>query len=268
METVFILSLSSDIGAYLAAHYAERGFSVAGAHRGELPAGLRGNPAVNALRCDLEDPASGAQLADFCRKQGLAWTRFVSCVGRLSPVGRFFDTAFDDWSASVQVNSLAQLRALHALYPHRRMGKTNSVVFFAGGGTNGPFPNYSAYCVGKLALIKMCELLDDEAPDLNTFIVGTGWVRTKIHAQTLEAGSAAGKNFETTRAFLADAQKGTSMAEIAAMIEWGVERGRDVAGGRNFSVVHDGWREGGELLAQALRADPHKFKLRRSGNQS
>lgn len=268
METVVLLSLTSDIGAYLARHYVERGFLVVGTHRGELPHDLAQNPSVRALRCDLADPLSGERLAAFLEEQQLRWTRFVSCVGQLSPVGRFFDTKFSEWSASVEVNSVAQLRALHAVYPLRQAGRTNAVVFFAGGGTNGPFTHYSAYCVGKLALIKMCELLDDEAPDLNTFIVGTGWVRTKIHEQTLAAGAAAGRNYDTTRAFLADGQKGTSLEDVAAMIEWGVERGRGVAGGRNFSVVHDAWRSGGENLAAALRADTHKFKLRRSGNQS
>ena len=52
----------------------------------------------------------------------------------------------------------------------------------------GPFDNYSAYCVGKLLLIKMTELLDSECPDLQVSIIGTGWVNTKIHRQTLAAG--------------------------------------------------------------------------------
>jgi NAD(P)-dependent dehydrogenase (short-subunit alcohol dehydrogenase family) len=140
------------------------------------------------------------------------------------------------------------------------------VVFFAGGGTNNPFPSYSAYCVGKIALIKMCELLDDENPDLNVFILGTGWVRTKIHEQTLEAGALAGANLQKTRSFMDQGIQGTSHADIAAMIRWGIEQGRPVAGGRNFSVVHDAWNRDGPGLAAALSSDADKFKLRRHGN--
>ena len=61
---------------------------------------------------------------------------------------------------------------------------------------------------------------------------------------------------------------GTELDQIAAMIRWGIEQGRSVAGGRNFSVVHDGWSQDGDHLAEALRADADKFKLRRHGNQS
>jgi hypothetical protein len=59
---------------------------------------------------------------------------------------------------------------------------------------------------------------------------------------------------------------GTSMDDIFACLEWCVGQDRAVVGGRNFSVVHDPWRNGGKMLAQALAADADRFKLRRSGN--
>ncbi len=58
----------------------------------------------------------------------------------------------------------------------------------AGGGTNNPFTNYSAYCVAKIALIKMTELLDDEEKKLNIFIIGPGFVRTRIHRKRCVQG--------------------------------------------------------------------------------
>jgi hypothetical protein len=110
----------------------------------------------------------------------------------------------------------------------------------------------------------MCELLDDECPDLNAFIIGPGYVRTKIHDETLRAAEAAGPGYEKTVRFLTS--EGTPMTDIHECIEWCVSQGRDVVGGRNISVVHDPWRGGGADLAAALRADPHRYKLRRAGN--
>jgi NAD(P)-dependent dehydrogenase (short-subunit alcohol dehydrogenase family) len=265
-SVVFILALSSDIGAAMARHYLGQGATILGTYRTELPADLQANPRVRACACDLAEPATTSVLSDFLRAAAEPWDVFISCVGQLSPVGKFLQVDFDQWETAVQVNSTAQLRALHAAYPFRRTGGEVGVVFFAGGGTNSPFTSYSAYCLGKIALIKMCELLDDEAPDLNAFIVGTGWVRTKIHAQTLDAGLAAGANLTTTQRFFAEGQIGTSYADIAAVIDWGCSQGRSVTGGRNFSVVHDAWRHGGQALSAALRSDPHHYKLRRHGN--
>jgi NAD(P)-dependent dehydrogenase (short-subunit alcohol dehydrogenase family) len=263
--TVFILSASSDIGASLARHHLEKGAQVLGTYRRALPADLEAHPRFRSLRCDAVHPDSHGEIAGFLSKAGRPWDIFISCIGQLEPVGLFFENEFESWASAFEVNSTAQLRALHAAYPFRRTGGCHA-VFFAGGGTNNPFRAYSAYCLGKIALIKMCELLDDEAPDLNAFIVGTGWVRTKIHEQTLQAGARAGANFEATGRFLENTSAGTSLDDIAAMIDWGIARGRSVAGGRNFSVVHDGWRDGGQALAQRLRDDPHAYKLRRHGN--
>jgi NAD(P)-dependent dehydrogenase (short-subunit alcohol dehydrogenase family) len=265
-RVVFILSISSDIGSELARRYLAQGAIVCGTYRNTLPADLGDNPRFKSLRCDANEPDSHGAIASFLKTAGLQWDIFISCVGQLSPIGLFFENDFEQWSEAVNVNSTSQLRALHAAYPFRRSGDRCHVVFFAGGGTNNPFRAYSAYCIGKIALIKMCELLDDEAPDLNAFIVGTGWVRTKIHEQTINAGPRAGVNHATTSGFLASDVKGTSHDDIAAMIEWGIAQDRPVAGGRNFSVVHDHWRDGGHELSAQLRANPHQFKLRRSGN--
>lgn len=265
-SSVLILSVSSEIGEQLALDYLRRGARVAGTHRAELPESLRSQPNFSSLRCDITAPDSADALAAFLHAKNFSWDIFISCVGQLAPVGLFFENDFNAWAHSVNTNSLAQLRALHAAHPFRRADRLCHVVFFAGGGTNSPFRAYSAYCLGKIALIKMCELIDDENPDLNVFIVGTGWVRTKIHAQTLAAGSRAGASFQKTRLFIEQGEQGTSHADVAAMIRWGIAQGRGVAGGRNFSVVHDGWRDGGAGLAAELLADPDRFKLRRHGN--
>lgn len=264
--TVFILSVSSDIGEQLALDYLRHGFRVTGTYRKSLPPSLGGQERFAGLRCDVTSRTCGGQIAEFMKAQDFYWDIFISCVGQLAPVGLFFENDFESWAQSVETNGVAQLRALHAAHPFRRPGHACHVVFFAGGGTNNPFRSYSAYCLGKISLIKMCELLDDENPDLNVFIVGTGWVRTKIHEQTLVAGARAGVSYDQTRLFIDQKAPGTDHPQIAAMIRWGIAQGREVAGGRNFSVVHDRWDEAGPDLAAALLADPGKFKLRRQGN--
>ena len=135
-------------------------------------------------------------------------------------------------------------------------------MLLAGGGTNNPFRNYSAYCVSKIALIKMCELIDDEERDANVFVIGPGYTNTRIHEETLRAGpSAAGDGYYKTLALLKT--RGTAIDEVYEHMQWCMRQGRTVAGGRNFSTVHDAWRDGGAALAENLRGDPDAFRLRR-----
>jgi NAD(P)-dependent dehydrogenase (short-subunit alcohol dehydrogenase family) len=258
-----VVSASSDIGGHLARGLIRRGAEVVGTYRQR-----------NAATDELEklgvrllplDISSRDQVAGFARdlsRSGFAWNVLISAAGLLAPIGKFFDVDFEAWQRSVALNSTDQLRVLHTVYPLRDAASVAKVVFFAGGGTNGAFDNYSAYCLGKIQLIKMTELLDSECPELQVSIIGTGWVNTKIHSQTLAAGEAAGANLRRTREFLQEtAGAGSSLDNVLECVEWCLSSPRRAVGGRNIALAHDPWRSGG--LADALAADPELYKLRR-----
>jgi len=266
-QNVFIAAISSDIGTALAEMYLEDGWNVFGTYRDDAGLdALKRHPRTRLVRCDVGRPADLSATAAELERTGFEWDLFVSAVGRLSPIGPFLGGDRDLWMESLSLNGAAQLALLHAIAPYRRAAPLAKVAFLVGGAINRAFPNYSAYSLGKLQLVKFCELIHEEAPDLHAVAVGTGWVATKIHRQTLDAAALAGDNLDRTREFLTRAETGTSMADIKAVLDWCFAQPREVTGGRNFSVVHDAWRQGGEALARALSQDADGFKLRRHGN--
>jgi NAD(P)-dependent dehydrogenase (short-subunit alcohol dehydrogenase family) len=260
---IIILAASSDIGAHLTEHYLRSGAEVFGTYRTRTPRVV--DLEKLGARLFPLDIKSGVQVTSFAEQikaSGFLWDTLVSAVGLLDPIGPFFSTNFDDWESSGITNSSAQLRVLHAVHGLRNPAGLSKVLFFAGGGTNGPFDNYSAYCLGKLALIKMTELLDSECPDLQVSIIGTGWVNTKIHHQTLAAGEAAGPNFDKTRQFIdSPGGEGASIETVAECLDWCLSAPRSAVGGRNFSLVHDQWRD--PQFIEELIANPNSYKLRR-----
>ena len=261
---VFLSSITSDIGVALAQRYSADGYIVAGTYRADklLPE-LRKLPDCHLFYCDLADPKSVTESVNQFARLGLQWETFVSLASHPPPLCGFFEGDFEAWSQSVHVNCIEQLRTLRLLHPLRRPAAINHAVFFAGPGTNNAVTNFSALTLSKIMLIKMCELLDAESPDLNAFIVGPGWTRTKTHDLILsDPHVSADKKADTLRFLQSNA--GTSMDDIYASIRWLCAQGRPVAGGRNFSIVHDEWGE--ESLATALRADPDMYKLRRHKN--
>ena len=262
-QKTIVLAASSDIGASLAAHFLHLGADVVGTYRNLSPRMAELEAAGTRLfPVDITSAEQVLSFAEQLKESAFSWNTLVSAAGMLDPIGSFFSTDFDAWERGVIANSTAQLRVLHAVYGLRDQSAPVKVIFFAGGGTNGPFDNYSAYCVGKLLLIKMTELLDSECPDLQVSIIGTGWVNTKIHRQTLAAGTVAGENFDRTRAFLNNVGgEGTSLEAIAECVDWCLSAPRSAVGGRNFSLVHDSWLDG--HLIDNLNANPSRFKLRR-----
>jgi short-subunit dehydrogenase len=266
-KTILILSVSSDIGLHMAKEYLAQGHRVIGTFRTKKHVQpLSGHPNCVLLPCDFSSPRNIKSFISAVKKQKITWDVFISCVGYLLPAQPFFECKVDDWIGNIHVNALEQLRVLHALYPMRNKKTVSDVVFFAGGGANNAVVDITAYAVSKIILTKMSEYLDAENKDLNIFIVGPGWTKTKIHDQVLTARSVAAKKFNETKDFMANKQ-GTSLWEIFECIEWLRQEGRELSGGRNFSVVYDPWRAKTRAqLIKALKDDAGMYKLRRHGN--
>lgn len=265
-KAAIVISASSDIGAAACQAWLRRGWHVFGTYRTASSAvhQLRGAGAV-LIQCDLSESQSVGDACESLREQCSGWDILVLAAGSQEPVGQFSDCVFDEWQKSICINFSAQMRIVHQLLPTRSRDTALEpcVLFFAGGGTNSATLNYSAYTVSKIAIIKMCELLDAEIPDARFVILGPGWVKTKIHESTLRARERAGANYQRALQELA----GEGCVPIDTVVEcmdWIIDAPRVVVSGRNISLVYDDW--GNPRLAELLQQDQNMFKLRRSGN--
>lgn len=259
---LIIFSISSDIGLALARSRLAKGWRVFGTCRH-----------YSSAVAELE--AMGAEIirADFLSRESLRraccqlisfnvkWDEMVIAPGTLEPIGLFDTLNFEEWADSIQVNFINQLYVIHQMLDTRQSNAL--VVLFAGGGTNGTADRFSAYTISKIALIKMSELLDSEIPDTRFVVIGPGWVKTKIHEQTLNAQDKAGFSFdETSRRLLAD--DFTKMETVINCLDWLSLQDKYLIGGRNISVCHDGWNE--ENFTNLLQYNKDAGKLRRSFN--
>lgn len=260
-----IISISSDIGAALASDWLSSGYEVWGTYRNWSAKceDLRKHGAVLEF-CDLIDSNSIQNvLSKFPKYQD--WSTLVLAAGDQKPIGLFHEIDFEEWAKSVQSNLLGQLHLLHGFMnvKSEREGK-RTVILFAGGGTNNATERYSAYTISKIASIKICELLDFEYQDYKFACLGPGWVESKIHNSTIEAGVKAGKNFEKTK-MMRSGSLMNPMRDVIECCNWVIESEKSVVGGRNFSVVHDSWRS--SRLYFELQNNSEIYKLRRFGNK-
>lgn len=264
-KTVIILSASSDIGRSLMIQYLAAGYNVVGTYRTMgLLEELKDNPNAFLFQLDLSKSGDFSKFYSYLQELNIRWDQFIASNGTMEPIGPFFEVDGEKWQEAICINALMPCRLLKEIYPLRSVSATPSACFMAGGGTNNPFRNYSAYCLSKIMLIKMCELLADEVPDLKTFIIGPGYIKTKIHNETLKAGRLAGENLLKTENFLTS--PGTPLIDVFNCIQWCNSQPSMIVSGRNFSVVHDPWKGEGEELKQQLKDDENMFKLRRASN--
>jgi NAD(P)-dependent dehydrogenase (short-subunit alcohol dehydrogenase family) len=176
------------------------------------------------------------------------WDLVICMLGRVAPVGFWAEI---NWEDTLFSNLTLPIRLLRIVWSKRNPGA--SVCFFAGANPNKPMENYSAYSVGKMALLKACEHLDLESPDVKFFALAPGVVLTKIHQATIQAGI---KNERLQRA---QREGGVPVERIYACLKWCIAQPKEVIGGRNI-CVSDKWDN---LLAHRLMENQNLFKLRR-----
>ncbi len=266
---VVIISISSDIGIALAQKWISDGWEVFGTYRSESFDYLQieNLKKENLLHCDLLIDKS---IDDACNRIvniTKKWDVLVFAPGDLEPIGNFIDVDFKKWENGINVNLIKQLKILHYLLPFRNFQTTltePSVLFFAGGGTNNAVPYFSSYTLSKIALIKMCELLDAEIPDTRFVIIGPGCVKTKIHEPTLKLGAkASGGHYYKT----VERLKGndcTPMEKVVECCDWIIKTPCKDVRGRNFGVASDEWNT--SALTEELKNNSAMYKLRRCNN--
>lgn len=257
-KTVLIVGINSDIGGFLSKRYKDDGWIVYGTYR-KIHA-PKNYYADFDIHCDLSSEESVEDCVGTLQKANFAWDLVIYASGTMEPIGKFFEVPISEWSDSFHVNFSSPIRILHGIWNIRSKFDKPSVVFFAGGGTNSSFDCYSAYCVSKIALIKITELLDSEYLECNFFSIGPGYVNTKIHEETLNAKSRAGINYNKTIDF--KNTPGTALEDIYLHIQWCIKNELLVSG-RNLSTVHDRWRDKKGNLLETLTKNSNFFRLRR-----
>ena len=95
--------------------------------------------------------------------------------------------------------------------------------------------------------------------------MGPGWVKTKIHEQSIRKELANLDSYKETKRRIIE-NDFVEMRKVVESILWILSSDKTVVGGRNFSTAHDPW--GTEELNDMLISDKDTFKLRRFANST
>jgi len=156
--------------------------------------------AADVSRAEQVDALVAAAVARFGTLDGV-----IHAAGVYGPIGRVVDVDPSEWFDAIRINLLGTFlvarQASRVMVGQPRGGR---VVLFSGGGAAAPFPHYTAYACGKIAVVRLTETLAQElaADNVEINCVSPGFVTTRLHQQTLAAGERAGSFLEHTRRHL------------------------------------------------------------------
>jgi NAD(P)-dependent dehydrogenase (short-subunit alcohol dehydrogenase family) len=224
----------------------------------------KNNVSDNIFFCDFSDSNS----VDFATSQISEvvndWELLVISIGLLEPIDKIIDLDMNQSAKSIDINFVNQVRFVRNLVKNLEKKNNQLVLTFAGGGTNSAVADYFAYTVSKIALIKSMELMAHEIPELKFISLGTGWIDTPIHKQTLNAVQNKNTNlfYETERRIRENDFGDPEL--ICKFILWAINQPTRVISGRNFSLQNDPWLNAKKI--NKILKNKEAFKLRRSSN--
>ena len=113
----------------------------------------------------------------------------VNNAGALGPLGPFAENDLGEWWRAVEVNLRGQALCAQAALPGMLARRRGRIVNVASGGGTRMIPNFSAYVVGKTALVRWSECLAAELKPhgLAVFAMGPGTVRTAMSEHSLNS---------------------------------------------------------------------------------
>jgi NAD(P)-dependent dehydrogenase (short-subunit alcohol dehydrogenase family) len=190
----------------------------------------------------------------------------VSAAAVLAPVGPIGSYEPQEFWATMRVNVLGTLLAVHHCLDSLEAAR-GAVVTFAGGGATSPQPRYDAYATSKAAVVRLSENLGRELAERGVRVnaVSPGFVATDIHTATLQAGPGrAGEGYfaSTERQLDAGGVPARRAAELTAFLL--SEQARGITG-RLISAPWDPWEE--PAFRQRLREEPDLATVRRIDGQ-
>ena len=118
----------------------------------------------------------------------------VNNAGVQGPVGPLHQVPVDAWLRTLQVNLGGCYLCTRQVLPGMLERGWGRIINLSGGGAVSPRPRYSAYSASKAAVVRLTETLAAELTGTGVCVnaVAPGAVNTRMLAETLAAGEAAG----------------------------------------------------------------------------
>lgn len=182
-QTVVITGTSRGIGYHLAKRFLREGYDVIGISRSGTNIG---HPGFSSLTADISDLDQVQEVGQSLAEQPIVG--LINNAGIHGPIGPFETAPLEAWVQAFDTNLFGAAALCQICIPSLRE-RNGFIIFFSGGGSAFPRPNFSSYGVSKAAVIRFSEVLAKElAPEVSVYCVAPGPNKTKLLEEAVQGG--------------------------------------------------------------------------------
>jgi len=266
-RSVIVTGGGTGLGKEIARAFADRGDDVVICGRSLEPLEeaaaeiAAGGGAVTAAVCDVSD---GRAVEELVRATHTARGRvdvLVNNAGVYGPIGMACENSPEEWKQAMEINLFGVFLTTHHVAPLMIEQGGGAIINISGGGATSTKPRYSSYAAAKSGVVRFTEVVADELAEHGVRVnaIAPGFIVTRFHDLTMDAGDRAGPDYEKTKAKLESGGDDPRLAAELAVFLAGPEA--EGISGRLISAVFDDWRD--TKTHEALRASRDLYMLRR-----
>ena len=186
----------------------------------------------------------------------------INAAGVQPPIGEFGNNNNQEWENNLNTNIFGTANMIKGAIPLLKIGKHNKIINFSGGGATSFRPNFSAYAVSKIAIVKLTEIIAHElnkySIDVNA--VSPGAINTDMLKEIIEAGSDCA-GVEYNDAIKRQKKGGESPDKIIELCDFLLSERSNGISGKLISAIWDDYKN--EKFIKRLKNDSDFCTLRR-----
>jgi len=227
----------------------------------EAAAEITGAGTVTCQVCDVSDEASVRALVEAAKSKTGRIDVLVNNAGVYGPIGLACENPVDEWRRAMEINLFGVFLTTRYVAPLMIEQGGGAIINISGGGATSTKPRFSSYAAAKSGVVRFTEVTADELAEhgIRVNAIAPGFIVTRFHDLTMEAGDRAGPDYEKTKAKLESGGDDPRLAAELAVFLAGPES--EGISGRLISAVFDDWRS--PEMAEAIRNSRDFCMLRR-----
>ena len=146
------------------------------------------------LLADVRDCQQVCAAAEQARAAFGSIDALIAAAAVQGPIGNLWENDLRRWAETIEINLLGVVHACRAVLPQMVARRSGKILILSGGGSAYARPNFSAYAASKTAVVRLAEVLAEEARDHNVQVncMAPGGSYTHMTDEILNAGERAG----------------------------------------------------------------------------
>ena len=168
----------------------------------------------------------------------------VNCAAIQGPIGPFATADLDAWARTIEIDLVGPARMTRAVFPSMARQGAGCIINLSGGGATSPRPNFSAYAAAKAGIVRLTETLAVEGRPIGirVYAIAPGAINTAMLDEVIEAGAAAGPEYEAAVRRRANGGDRTApIEELVVFLAAGGDGGS--LSGKLIAAQHDDWQD-------------------------